>query len=158
MRARRRWAAEHRRDRPSVVVSMLVCGAFALTGCAVVGSGSGGGTADDGPVPSIAGEWRGLLSLDDASMSADLRLRQNGGNLEGVLEARFDEGGTDLVATGDGRIRSDGVVFLTLSYDLRCAGRLELEGRRSSDGFVIDGTVSARDCTGGSEGSFSFRR
>ncbi|MBT8460969.1 MAG: hypothetical protein KJO44_00475 [Gemmatimonadetes bacterium] len=158
MRARRRWAVGHRRARPSVLVSVLACGVFALAGCAVVGSGSDGRTANDGPAPSIAGEWTGLLSLDDASMSADLRLRQSGGDLEGVLEARFDEGGTSLVATGDGRIRSDGVVFLTLSYDLRCAGRLELEGRRSSDGFVIDGTVSARDCTGGSEGSFSFRR
>jgi hypothetical protein len=106
----------------------------------------------------VAGEWTGLLSLDEASLPADLRLRQDGAELEGVLEARLGGEGGDLVATGEGRIRSDGVVFLTLTYDLRCAGRLELEGRRSSDGFVIDGTVAARDCTGGSEGSFSFRR
>ena len=149
---------ELRRGRAPVVVSVGACAAFALAGCAVVGSGSGSRAADDGPAPSIAGEWTGLLTLDDASMSAELRVQQRGGALEGVLEARFEGGGSDLVATGDGRIRSDGVVFLTLSYDLRCAGRLELEGRRSSDGFVLDGTVSARDCTGGSEGSFSFRR
>jgi hypothetical protein len=149
--------------RRTAVVAAWAVVASALTGCAMVGSGSGRGTAgggegDGGPIPSVAGTWTGLLSLDDASLPADLRLRQDGSELTGVLEARLGGEGADLVATGDGRIRSDGVVFLTLSYDLRCAGRLELEGRRSSDGLVFDGTVSARDCTGGSDGSFSFRR
>ncbi len=114
------------------------------------------GAAEPEPValPDVSGAWTGYLSVEGQGLDGTLQIEQDGGELSVVFEAP-DFG---LRAEGAGSVSAEGEVAVTLEYDLQCPGTAELAGLRSDDGLVLDGSLSASDCTGSSAGSFSFRR
>ncbi|MEK9501304.1 hypothetical protein [Gaopeijia maritima] len=132
-------------------------------GCSMVGSpgatGSPAPPLDETPppaamAPEVQGRWTGFMSVEGQGLNGTLDLAQDGHDLQAVFEAP-DFG---MIAEGPGSVDPEGRVVIRLTYNLQCEGTAELVGRRSSDGVVIDGTLTASDCTGSSEGSFSFRR
>lgn len=134
---------------------------LALSACTPVAATSGAPAAPPEPapeespaIPLVEGRWTGFLSMEGQGLNGSLRIEQDADRLSGVFEAP-DIG---MVAEGDGSIEADGRLVLRLAYDLQCPGTAELTGRRAENGTVIDGTLTASDCTGSSEGSFTFRR
>ena len=105
-------------------------------------------------IPDVDGLWTGFLSVEGQGLNGTLDLEQDGEDLRAV----FDAPDFGLVAEGRGTIDAEGAITLRLTYNLQCPGTAELTGRRSSDGTVFDGALTAADCTGSSEGSFTFRR
>lgn len=144
------------------IQSSAMLALVALGGCTLVGSSPAGeAPAPEAgePVPArelpmVDGRWTGFISVEGQGVNGTLDLTQEGPTLQGT----FDAPDFGMVAEGGGTIDLEGRVELRLSYNLQCAGSAELVGRRSSDGAVIDGTLTASDCTGSSEGSFTFRR
>lgn len=137
---------------------------FLLTvaGCTPVGS-SGPAAQPQPPAesappvsepPPVAGLWTGFISVEGQGINGTLDLGQEGGDLEAV----FDAPDFGLHAEGGGTIDGTGEIVLRLGYDLQCPGTAELVGRRSADGAVLEGALTAADCTGSSQGSFTFRR
>ena len=131
------------------------------SGCTPVASAGPGGSpqpalesAEPAEVPDVAGLWTGFISVEGQRVNGTLDLGQEGGDLVAV----FDAPEFGLVAEGTGSITAGGEIVLRLTYDLQCPGTADLTGRRSTDGAVIDGALTAADCTGSSEGSFSLRR
>lgn len=143
--------------------SLVAVVAVFSAGCSMVGSaGTPGSSAPPPPAeappapaaPEVAGRWTGFMSVEGQGLNGTLDLDQDGHDLQAVFEAP-DFG---MVAEGAGSVDAAGRVVIRLTYNLQCEGTAELVGRRSPDGVVIDGTLTASDCTGSSEGSFTFRR
>lgn len=131
---------------------------LALGACTRVGDPVPQPAPEPGPaprtLPDVSGAWTGFVSVEGQGLQGTLQVEQDGEALAVV----FDAPEFGMRATGDGRIDADGDLVVTLAYDLQCPGTAELDGRRSDDGMVLDGSLTASDCTGSSGGSFSFRR
>jgi hypothetical protein len=129
-----------------------------LNGCTTVGSGSSApGERQAAPelrYPDVSGEWSGFLSVEGQTLDGTLRIDQTGPALTIDLEAP----GFDLTASGQGSVDPDGAVVADLAYETQCPGVALLRGQRASDGLVLEGSLSAEDCTGRIVGSFSFKR
>lgn len=129
-----------------------------LAGCTRVGGGAGPAAGSERPEPvrwpDVSGTWSGYVTVEGEGLDGTLRIQQDGP----VLGAVFEAAALGLVAEGEGRIAADGSLRITLGYDLQCPGNAELEGRRAEDGLVLEGTLTASDCTGTTGGSFTFRR
>lgn len=106
------------------------------------------------PPPDVSGAWSGYLSVEGQGLDGTLQVEQDGS----VLSVVFEAPGFGLRAEGAGQVSANGEVAVTLEYDLQCPGTAQLAGLRSDDGLVLDGSLTASDCTGSSAGSFSFRR
>lgn len=134
--------------------------AVVVGGCTTVGRGPASSAPGDPqpqperPVPDVSGEWRGFLSVEDQTLDGTLEIDQTGR----VLIIRFDAPGFGLTASGEGSMDANGALSATLAYETQCPGVARLEGQRASDGLVLEGSLSAEDCTGRITGSFAFKR
>ncbi|MDT8341612.1 MAG: hypothetical protein RQ751_08890 [Longimicrobiales bacterium] len=117
-----------------------------LAGCASVGTSA--------PVQPVEGPWDGFLVVEGQEIVATLRIRQDGPDLVVFLEAPA----VTLSARGEGRLDGSGRARAELLYDVECPGIARLSGRFTPDGRLFSGEFRASDCTGRTEGTFSFRR
>lgn len=143
----------------SVLTALLLLGSAACTPVATGGSDGAPRPASESTAPAVEapvveGRWTGFISVEGQGVNGILDLDQEATDLLAVFQAP-DFG---LLAEGRGLIAADGGIVLRLAYDLQCPGIAEMIGERSPDGAVLQGTLTASDCTGSSEGSFTFRR
>jgi hypothetical protein len=118
--------------------------ALVLAGCQTVGTG--------GVVGNVGGSYRGYLWVEGDPAAAELVLTTRGNRIDASLESE-----TGVSGTGEGRLSVTGL-SVEIPYETTCAGRLQLEGRISTDGARYEGEFVATDCTGSTTGRFDFRR
>lgn len=106
------------------------------------------------PPPALAGPWTGAWIVEGQRFDGSLVVRQSGAD----LTATFDSRGLGGEATGKGKVESDGSVRLELRYRTTCAGTAQLRGTVSDQGSRLGGALTASDCTGKANGTFSFTR
>lgn len=118
---------------------------LATAGCSSVGAG--------GPAYDLSGAWGGTVTAGGQQLYGNLQVEQDAE----ILSVSFSSAeGVD--AQGTGAIASDGSVTIELTYDLGCPGTAKLLGQVDEDGNRLSGQLSATDCNGTMEGTFSFQR
>ena len=103
---------------------------------------------------SLAGSWAGVWEIEGQRIEGTLVVRQAASD----LEATFASPALGGDATGDGSLEDDGRVELDLKYNLACPGTAKLTGNVQQEGTRLGGSLTATDCTGKANGTFSFAR
>jgi hypothetical protein len=105
-------------------------------------------------VVQLAGSWNGALQVEGQSIPGTLVLRQR----EERLEASFAAGALGGETSGSGAIGDRGSVRIELRYRTQCPGTVAMQGEILNDAGRLAGSLTATDCTGRAQGTFSFTR
>ena len=103
---------------------------------------------------AVAREFGGQFSVQGSTFPVVLSLVIRG---EEVEEALLTVPELSMEARGEGYLREDRLV-LELEYGDECEGDVRIAGDVASGGYVFEGTLTARDCTGAEEGALLLRR
>ncbi len=149
-----RGSPPRRRSIAFLCVALVTANAV---GCRLVGRGGTAGTpsspSQGASIPLPEGPFDGFLEIEGGRINGVLTVTPAEGNqIEG-----FFESSPDLVAMGRGRIRGE-ELWMELSYEGACPGRMEMVGKWEPASREISGSVRASDCTGVAQGTFLFRR
>jgi hypothetical protein len=105
------------------------------------------------PPVMVAGSWAGAWEIEGRRLEGTLLVRQEGTDLRATFTSRALGG----EAVGSGKL-DDRRVQLDLSYNVACPGTARLSGDVLGEGALLDGALTASDCTGRATGTFSFAR
>lgn len=149
--SRPRFAARSHR-----LLGLLLLGAVLGTGaCTLVNdpgrTGPAARPAEPAPEPEaepVTRAYRGQFRVQGATIPVHLRWTSVGSE---VRDARLTVPELEIEAVGDGSLQ-DGRLYLELAYDGDCGGDVTVDGRLENDGYAVEGTMVAEDCTGREEG------
>ena len=138
------------------LLGLLLLGAVLGTGaCTLVNDPGraepGARPVEASPEPEaepVTRAYRGQFSVQGATIPVRLRWTSVGSE---VREARLTVPELDMEAVGHGSLQ-DGRLYLELAYGGDCGGDVTVDGRLENDGYSVEGTMIAEDCTGREEG------